>query len=240
MTHVKSPVRSIVAGLGAAGAAFAVLAPQAASADTEVERPSEFTSAFRVTATSASIIDNEGESVGGESGASGTFLFMINSDEDIICYDIEFRGVTTPYESPARTATHIHEAAAGEFGPPRLAFEDPNGSDEDPLTSSNCVQGPFTTGVEDDEGNDTAAGFSLSEIEDNPSAFYADVHTADFPAGAVRGQLRPVPVGGVDAGRDAASTVGSGSSTAMLAAGVTGGLAFAAALGWGAWRRARD
>lgn len=237
MPSLRNPRGRIAASLAAAVIAGTVFSALPASADTTVERPDEFTSAFRVTATPSGIIDPDGERIQGENSASGTFIFMINSDEEIICYDIEFRGVTPPYESPARTATHIHEAASGQFGPPRLAFEDPNGSDEDPLTSSACIQGPFTTGVEDDEGNDTAAGFSLSQIEDDPSAFYADVHTSDHPAGAIRGQLRPIPVGGVDAGRDAAPTAAN--PPAWLAAGLAGGLTFAGLLGWGAWRRAR-
>lgn len=240
MTHGKSATTRTVAGLGATAVAIAIMLPQSAAADTEVDRPDEFTSAFQVTATSASIVDDEGESVDGEDGADGSFMFMVNSDEEIICYDIEFNGVTPPYESPARTATHIHEAAAGEFGPPRLAFEDPNGSDDDPLTSSNCIQGPFTTGVEDDDGNDTAADFTLSELEADPEAFYADVHTSEFPAGAIRGQLRSVPLGGVDAGRGAPAVESTGSSAAVVAAGLAGGLTLATAFGLGAWRRARD
>lgn len=36
---------------------------------------------------------------------------------------------------------------------------------------------------------DTGTGFSLKEIEANPSGFFADVHTATYVAGAVRGQL---------------------------------------------------
>jgi hypothetical protein len=30
----------------------------------------------------------------------------------------------------------------------------------------------------------------VQEIEDDPGGFYVNLHTADFPAGAVRGQLR--------------------------------------------------
>lgn len=37
---------------------------------------------------------------------------------------------------------------------------------------------------------DTGIGFSLKEIEENPSGFFADVHTAAYVAGAVRGQLQ--------------------------------------------------
>jgi hypothetical protein len=36
---------------------------------------------------------------------------------------------------------------------------------------------------------DTGEGFSLAQIEANPPAFFTDVHTADYLAGAIRGQL---------------------------------------------------
>jgi len=42
-----------------------------------------------------------------------------------------------------------------------------------------------------DTGIDTgsASGFSLKALEDNPAGFFADTHTFDFAAGAVRGNL---------------------------------------------------
>jgi hypothetical protein len=38
-------------------------------------------------------------------------------------------------------------------------------------------------------GQDTGAGFRVSQIEDNPSGFFADVHSSLAVPGAVRGQL---------------------------------------------------
>ncbi|MHA7207857.1 CHRD domain-containing protein [Arthrobacter sp. MDT1-65] len=81
---------------------------------------------------------------------------MISSDLDILCYDITLTGVTQPYRSPVRTATHIHQAVQGTNGPPRLAFPNPEGSGT--ATSSGCPQGPFTTGLTGDNGADTAPG----------------------------------------------------------------------------------
>lgn len=208
----SSPTRRRLAA--AASVPLLALTPGIASAETEVERPDSFTSAFTATATPDAVIDSEGAQVDGEAGASGTFSLMVNSDEEIICYDIELRGVTGEYESPAKTATHIHQAAAGDFGPPRLAFPNPEG-DGDVRTSSGCLKGPFTTGLEGDDGTDTGEGFSLAELEANPQGFAADTHTADFAAGAVRGQLTPMPVGGVDTGLGGTSDPGT--STATLA-----------------------
>ena len=49
-------------------------------------------------------------------------------------------------------------------------------------------KGPFTTGLKAD-GQDTGTGFKVAQIEDNPSAFMADVHSSLAVPGAVRGQL---------------------------------------------------
>jgi len=38
-------------------------------------------------------------------------------------------------------------------------------------------------------GKDNADGFHVRQIVENPSGFFTDSHTADFLAGAVRGQL---------------------------------------------------
>lgn len=77
----------------------------------------------------------------------GTFNFMINSDSEIICYDITLNGITPPYESGAKTATHIHQAVAGENGPPRLAFPNPAGFSADTHTANfvpGAVRGQLT------------------------------------------------------------------------------------------------
>jgi len=215
---------TVAAGVGLAGPA---------AAETEVDRPSSFTSAFTVNATPDTIIDTEGNPAEGAPGATGTFTFMINSDEEIICYEITTTGVEPPYESPAKTATHVHEANAGEGGPPRLAFPNPTGSG-DTRTSSGCLQGPFTTGLEGEDGADTGEGFSLAQIEANPAGFSADTHTAEFPAGAVRGQLTAIPVGGVDTGMGGMAA-GNGDQ-AWVAAG-TAAAGLAAVGGLLVWRR---
>ncbi|ALE72596.1 MULTISPECIES: CHRD domain-containing protein [unclassified Pseudonocardia] len=215
-----------LAAVTAAGAlAFAATAGVAFAQETEVPEPSSFTSMYTVAASPDTIINNDNAAVPGEPGASGEFNFRLNSDDEIICYDITLRGVTGEYESPAKTATHIHEAAAGAAGPPRLAFPDPTG-DGDVRTSSGCLQGPFTTGLERD-GQDTGTGFSLAQIEADPSAFFGDTHTAEYSAGAVRGQLTEVPMGGVETGAGGASsndtvayTLGAAGLVAAAGAGV--------------------
>lgn len=216
-------------GTAAAVLALATAAP--ASAETSVPEPATFTSAFTVMATPDQVINNDGVAAPGEPGATGTFDFRINSETEVICYDITLRGVTGDYQSPAKTATHIHQAAAGQPGPPRIAFPDPTDAGDGTRTSSGCLQGPFTTGVTNDAGQDTGTGFTLAQIEADPAGFTGDSHTASYAAGVVRGQLSQVPVGGVATGAGGAAQA---SETGGLALGA-GAAGLAALVGAGAW-----
>ncbi|MET0296924.1 MAG: CHRD domain-containing protein [Microbacterium sp.] len=226
----KTSTRTIA--IGVAGAAGLLLIAPAAHADTPVDEPSSFTSAYTVMATPDQVINNDGVVTPGQAGAAGTFTFRINSDLEIICYDIELTGVTGDYQSPAKTATHIHEAALGQPGPPRIAFPNPTPVGDGPRTSSGCLQGPFTTGVLVD-GVDTGTGFTLDEIEANAAGFTGDSHTVTSPAGVVRGQLTQVPVGGIATG--AGGTAGPDAAVITTAAvGAAGLLGIA---GFVAYRR---
>ncbi|KAL8935297.1 MAG: hypothetical protein Q9216_005496 [Gyalolechia sp. 2 TL-2023] len=102
----------------------------------------EFTSTFHIQATPDQVVNGSTNPVftGGLPGAQATYDFGINSNLDLICYDIKLTGFRGEYQSPAKTATHVHEAAAGQNGPPRLAFPNPAG-DENLRRSVGCMQG---------------------------------------------------------------------------------------------------
>lgn len=233
---MRSTVRRLATITALTTAAVAVSAGAASAQDAEVDEPSSFTSMFTATTTPDMVVNADGESVPGPDGGTGTWNFRINSDEEVICYDITVSGITEEYESPARTATHIHEAAAGTSGPARIVFPNPTDTGDGTLTSEGCIQGPFTTGVVTD-GVDSGEGFSLAEIEADPATYYADVHTADFVPGALRGQLSAVPMGGVDTGAGGTAGDGAWAPIALGAAALIG----AAGVGTLAMRRnARD
>jgi hypothetical protein len=64
---------------------------------------------------------------------------------------------------------HIHRGAAGVAGPVVVPLDPPAGG-----KSTGCP---------------TVAKEVADEIMANPSNFYVNVHTAEHPAGAIRGQL---------------------------------------------------
>ncbi|KAF2875196.1 hypothetical protein BDV95DRAFT_564505 [Massariosphaeria phaeospora] len=148
-----------------------------------------FTSQHTLHATPEQVV-NETTPTGGIAGASGIFSFGINSALNIICYNITLHGFQGEFSSPADTATHIHEAALGASGPPRIAFPNPEPLDASGAVrnSIGCLTGPFTVGVLMME-KDTGEGFHVSQIEQNPAGFMADTHSSVALPGAVRGQF---------------------------------------------------
>jgi hypothetical protein len=77
-----------------------------------------------------------------------------------ICTDLEVRQI-----EPA-TLAHIHRGAAG---PAVVNLDPPDDNDSD-----DCDEAPDAL---------------VDEIRRNPGAFFVDVHTADFPNGAIGGTL---------------------------------------------------
>ena len=99
----------------------------------------------------------------GDADGSGTAEITIVDATDNVCYDLNVRNI-----APA-TAAHIHRGAMGVAGPPVVTLEAPTDGG-----SEGCISAP---------------GALADEIEANPAAFYVNVHNAEFPNGAVRGQL---------------------------------------------------
>lgn len=98
---------------------------------------------------------------------SGTASFTFNPGLGEVCYDYTVTGV-----GPL-LAAHIHVAPAGSPGPVVI-----------PLPPSSATGG---------SGCVTADRDLIVAILRNPSAYYFNVHNADFPAGALRGQLSRNP-----------------------------------------------
>merc|ERR1712080_346479 len=105
--------------------------------------PFKFTSTYEVKATPDQVVDATNAYTGGLAGASGLYKFGLNSDENVICYNITLYNFRGDYQSPASTATHIHEAAKGKSGPPRIAFPNPQPVCEGVRRSIGCIHAGF-------------------------------------------------------------------------------------------------
>ena len=154
-------------------------------------------------ATPEQVVNANNTATGGLPGSVGFYDFGINTELDTICYYIRLYNVRGEYQSPARTATHIHTGVKGMTGPPRIAFPNPQPvAGKNYRVSVGCQSGPFVTGVTNNStgvaiDTGSASGFTLSQIEANPKGFNADFHTNFMDAaqginavpGAARGQL---------------------------------------------------
>jgi hypothetical protein len=101
----------------------------------------------------------------GDLDGTGTTIVRIRRDAGLLCYRLVVQNIQLP-----TTGAHIHRGPAGVAGPIVIPFEAPGASG----TSSGCV---------------TVDGALLDEVLANPANFYSNVHTREFPAGAVRAQL---------------------------------------------------
>jgi hypothetical protein len=102
---------------------------------------------------------------GGDPDGSGMANVTLNQGQGEVCFNLSHENIATP------TRAHIHRGAAGVNGPIVVAFFD----FVDPPPSQGCVG---------DIDKDL-----IKEIRQNPESFYVNVHNADFPGGAIRGQL---------------------------------------------------
>ncbi|HSH81969.1 MAG TPA: CHRD domain-containing protein [Herpetosiphonaceae bacterium] len=122
----------------------------------------------------------------GDPDGMGTSTVTLGTVSGQASFTIDVSNITLP-----AAAAHIHEGAKGVAGDVVV-----------PLTAP--------------DANGTASGSApvdaalMQRMMDNPAGFYVNVHTTDFPGGAVRGQL--------------AAAGGAGAPTTMPAAGADDGL----------------
>lgn len=102
----------------------------------------------------------------GDPDGSGVALITVNLGQREVCWQIAATDILLPASS-----AHIHQAAPGVRGNIVVALSPPNATG----SSVGCSS-----------GIDAAL---LREIITNPQSFYVNVHTSQFPAGAIRGQL---------------------------------------------------
>lgn len=104
------------------------------------------------------------ETTGSDTGASGFFTYTI--DDDTLCFTLTARNL-----SADSVGAHIHVGARHVAGPIVVPLVVGAGTT---FSVTDCV---------------TADPALLSLIDDNPRAYYVNVHTPTFPGGEIRGQL---------------------------------------------------
>ena len=101
----------------------------------------------------------------GDADGSGSARITLDRTLNQVCFTIHVSRLTLP-----ALAAHIHQGATGVAGPIVLTLAPPDATG----TSSGCA---------------VATPDLVNAILTNPSGYYVNVHTTDFPNGALRGQL---------------------------------------------------
>ena len=101
--------------------------------------------------------------VAGDPDAFGFATLTVNPGKRQLCYHLALANVSTPLMA------YVHEGPRLRNGPPRVTlFTGPGGE------LDNCIAWTRS---------------QLAEIVANPSNYYVDVATTEFPDGALRGQM---------------------------------------------------
>ena len=101
----------------------------------------------------------------GDSDGSGTATLRLNPGQGKVCFVLTATKITLP-----AAAAHIHTGAAGVAGDVLVGLAPPDATG----VSGGCVSAPRAT---------------IKAILQAPAGYYVNVHTSDFAAGAIRGQL---------------------------------------------------
>ena len=123
---------------------------------------------FRAQLSGDEEVQEEGGPAAGDDNGSATAWLRVTGKE--VTFALSWKGIQAP------SAAHIHLGEAGQ-----------NGDVKVPLFASK-----LPNGVKAVTGTLQADGEVADQLVNNPDGFYANVHTAEFPGGAVRGQLEPL------------------------------------------------
>jgi len=115
--------------------------------------------ALAAKATLVSTLNGANETGGGDTDGTGSLTADVDPDSGDFCYTL------TATKIAKATMAHIHSGAAGANGPPVITVD---------VATDECV-------AVDPE--------VLKAIVAAPGNYYVNIHNADFPAGAIRGQL---------------------------------------------------
>jgi hypothetical protein len=140
--------------------AFPLFATAALCASTVVAAPARLPNSRTFTTTLTGAAEVPGP---GDPDGTGTATVRVDRNAGEVCYEIQVSDI-----APA-TLAHIHRGSPAQAGPIVVHLAPPTDG-----SSSGCVDVSRTL---------------ATEIIQRAGNFYVNVHNAEFPAGAVRGQL---------------------------------------------------
>jgi CHRD domain len=106
----------------------------------------------------------EVETPAGDPVATGTATLRLRAGQGQLCYKVAAANL------PVASAMHIHRGGAGVAGAVVVPLKTPNASG----AATGCA---------------TVARTLVAAILGSPAGYYLNIHTTEFPAGAIRGQL---------------------------------------------------
>lgn len=117
----------------------------------------------------------------GDPDASGFATLQLgNPGSHEICYDLHWENISGENHDAsddAVTAAHIHEAGPGVAAPPAVPlFVDQH------LPTSSSMSGCVS-----------ATPKTIAQINAHPEDYYVNIHSGEYPSGAIRGQLGDDP-----------------------------------------------
>ena len=177
MSIIRSRRAGIITAVGAGVVGVAVVSFSVATAGHEnAVLEAELSGAAEIGADGAA-------GVGDADGSGHAYVFGIDDDPTTLCYVITATGIDPTFEAGEVGMAHIHRAAEGENGPVVAALAFPLEGD-----AADCI-------TEGEEGKFPLIGEAgepesiVADILANPANYYVNVHTGEFPDGAIRGQL---------------------------------------------------
>ena len=105
----------------------------------------------------------------GDPDGSGRAKVRINDNKGTVCFRLSWEDIAAP------TAAHIHEGSKDEAGDIVVTLF--QGALPGTIKGVNGCVGELSSEL-------------LDDIQRNPRQYYVNVHNEDFPAGALRGQLK--------------------------------------------------
>ncbi|MES2859690.1 MAG: CHRD domain-containing protein [Pseudomonadota bacterium] len=128
--------------------------------------------------------------VGDPRGRGEAYVFGIDANTTTLCYLVEAAGIGELSLAPGGgRQAHIHRGRKGENGPVVVTIAWPqDGRSADCIAENRILPNGSPAFSRDPATGQPRA--TVFEILMNPEQFYVNVHNAEYPAGAIRGQLK--------------------------------------------------